>query len=259
MHEFNYVLGFVFAKNEVLLIRKPAGTMHAGKWNGPGGHIEVSDSNPVSAMAREWEEETGLRQPVWHPVCRMTFDNTDSVVHVFVGQTDDFHPLFASADPSLSCGLFTPSELVNHEHDFAPHVGWLIAMCRGRITAPVEVEGINIDFGDSDQQTLLTSAQNEVFSLRRQLDGHQYGCVDPLAIYYMTAGARFRVVLKKDIPALLIEQQTKDGLGKDTWVRVDSSGAAACAFSVVSKCLREHLPVRFVDGVYTIDVGIVKV
>lgn len=60
-----YVLGLALSsdRQKVLLIEKKRPVAQAGTWNGVGGKIELGES-PNQAMAREFEEETGL---VWPP------------------------------------------------------------------------------------------------------------------------------------------------------------------------------------------------
>lgn len=53
-----YVVGFLFADDEVLLIKKNHPSWQFGKLNGLGGHIEENES-PLDAMIREFEEESG--------------------------------------------------------------------------------------------------------------------------------------------------------------------------------------------------------
>ncbi len=57
----HYVLGFVFnkSKTKVLLIEKKRPEWQAEHWNGIGGKYKGSDENPLAAMHRESEEETG--------------------------------------------------------------------------------------------------------------------------------------------------------------------------------------------------------
>lgn len=57
-----YVLGFAFGAdgNAVLLIKKTKPAWQAGKLNGVGGKVEPSDWSIEGAMAREFEEETGI-------------------------------------------------------------------------------------------------------------------------------------------------------------------------------------------------------
>lgn len=55
-----YVVGFCFTsdKSLVRLIRKNRPKWQEGKLNGVGGHIEEGE-DPISAMVREFKEETG--------------------------------------------------------------------------------------------------------------------------------------------------------------------------------------------------------
>jgi 8-oxo-dGTP diphosphatase len=57
-----YVVGFMFSpsKRSVVLIRKNRPSWQAGKLNGVGGKIELTDKSPVAAMQREFQEETGV-------------------------------------------------------------------------------------------------------------------------------------------------------------------------------------------------------
>lgn len=57
-----YVVGFMFSpsRRSVVLIRKNRPNWQAGKWNGVGGKIELTDKSPVHAMQREFQEETGV-------------------------------------------------------------------------------------------------------------------------------------------------------------------------------------------------------
>jgi len=55
-----YVLGFAFIEDSVVLIRKERPLWQKGYLNGIGGHIEPEDKSGYAAMAREFEEETGI-------------------------------------------------------------------------------------------------------------------------------------------------------------------------------------------------------
>lgn len=57
-----YVVGFAFSpnKNEVILIKKTRPEWQNGRLNGVGGHM-IDGEGVTQAMAREFEEETGVR------------------------------------------------------------------------------------------------------------------------------------------------------------------------------------------------------
>ena len=59
-----YVVGFLFAEDVVLLVRKLRPSWQAGLLNGIGGHVESGESFD-DAMAREFKEETGLAIEGW--------------------------------------------------------------------------------------------------------------------------------------------------------------------------------------------------
>lgn len=58
-----YVLGFAFTQDHksVVLIRKNHPTWQAGLLNGVGGKVEETDKALQDAMAREFQEETGVK------------------------------------------------------------------------------------------------------------------------------------------------------------------------------------------------------
>lgn len=62
-----YVLGFAFGPlNEtVVLIQKKTPAWQHGRLNGIGGHIEPTDTTPLDAMQREFNEEAGMNIATW--------------------------------------------------------------------------------------------------------------------------------------------------------------------------------------------------
>lgn len=88
-----YVAGFMFSDKktlggvgeEVALILKKRPHWQAGKLNGIGGHIEPGES-PLSAIVREFEEETGFTtSPTqWWPFAVLSGEDWD--VHFFSTQ-----------------------------------------------------------------------------------------------------------------------------------------------------------------------------
>ncbi len=67
-----YVAGFMVCSGQVLLITKSKPEWQRGRINAIGGHIERGEI-PVTAMIREFEEETGIktRQGQWQHTVRL--------------------------------------------------------------------------------------------------------------------------------------------------------------------------------------------
>ncbi len=81
----SYVVGFAFSSNQdlLLLIRKKRPEWQEGKLNGVGGKIE-GDEEPLNAMVREFEEESGLATELnqWRYMGSIT-DKGTWTVHFF--------------------------------------------------------------------------------------------------------------------------------------------------------------------------------
>jgi 8-oxo-dGTP diphosphatase len=82
-----YVVGFMFQNDKVALIRKTRPAWQAGKLNGVGGHVEVSE-RPVEAMCREFEEETGYETCPEQWVDFAELVGPDWIVYFFHAQGD---------------------------------------------------------------------------------------------------------------------------------------------------------------------------
>jgi 8-oxo-dGTP diphosphatase len=103
----DYVLGFRFSadKKEVVLIEKLKPKWQAGKFNGVGGKVEESDQIPIcqpldsekAAMAREFEEETGVVVPADEWQYFGLLEGGTDKVHVFwsVGDISECHTMEA--------------------------------------------------------------------------------------------------------------------------------------------------------------------
>lgn len=89
-----YVAGFLFTgpdPNWVALVRKARPAWQAGRLNGIGGKIEPGEA-PVTAMVREFREETGALVTGWRQFA--TLDGDDWRVYFFV----QFAPLWRLQD-----------------------------------------------------------------------------------------------------------------------------------------------------------------
>lgn len=70
----NYVVGFLFDNHDesVLLVRKNKPEWQAGKLNGIGGKIEENE-DPLTAMHREFAEETGIKDVDWKEFLKLEY------------------------------------------------------------------------------------------------------------------------------------------------------------------------------------------
>jgi 8-oxo-dGTP diphosphatase len=80
-----YVLGFMFDQSgeNVVLIEKNKPEWQKGKINGVGGKVEPNESFAISAMVREFEEETGVETIVSDWLFIDTIDLPDVRIWVF--------------------------------------------------------------------------------------------------------------------------------------------------------------------------------
>jgi len=121
-----YCCGFAFPAHtteEVLLIKKVRPAWQAGKLNGIGGH-NLDKELPLSAMRREFYEETGLSFNEWRKFCTVTDGHTFEV-HFFTtwnaavkhakSMTEEKVGLYKWADPQV-------------QNLMIPNLKWLIPM-----------------------------------------------------------------------------------------------------------------------------------
>jgi 8-oxo-dGTP pyrophosphatase MutT (NUDIX family) len=132
-----YVVGIAFANDlrTLLLIRKNRPRWQAGLLNGAGGKVEPEEDY-LSAMVREFKEETGLEVPAekWHHI--LTCTGSDYELRFFHTATDAVYEAQTTTDEPLE------------RHDIAtlwdlpviPNLRWIIPMCLDRsLKLPVEI------------------------------------------------------------------------------------------------------------------------
>jgi 8-oxo-dGTP diphosphatase len=117
-----YVVGFNFVCNEVILIRKNKPEWQAGKLNGIGGKVEPGEA-PKEAMEREYREETGDEPAVWEPFLTLNCPGVRvfffkafsyrSYAHTVTKETVECVPLQFIKDP---------------EYPLIPNLRWIIPL-----------------------------------------------------------------------------------------------------------------------------------
>lgn len=127
-----YVIGFAFDQyHRVALIKKNRPEYQANKWNGIGGKIEFGE-DALTAMVREFEEETGLTtQPEdWRQVGHMT--RTDNFIcFIFTARLSNLVSVKTVTDEVIQ--LFNFHHYVQHLGGAIPclaNVRSLIELCR---------------------------------------------------------------------------------------------------------------------------------
>jgi len=117
-----YVAGFMFSedKKKVALITKKRPQWQKGRLNAIGGHVERGET-PSQAMAREFEEETGVRQDSWRLFCTLKGDWGE--VH-FYWATGILSRLKTMTDEQVRICKAT----FLHGTNVLPNLRWLIPM-----------------------------------------------------------------------------------------------------------------------------------
>jgi len=122
-----YVAGFLFDRDKVALVRKNRPSWQAGKFNGIGGHVETGE-NPINAMAREFEEETGYFTYAWEWYHFCTLSGEDWTVHFYyIG--GDSSALRTTTDEEIV--VIPVSEATTK--NCIPNLTWLIPMAKSMV------------------------------------------------------------------------------------------------------------------------------
>lgn len=110
-----YVVGFCFSvdHSHVAIMLKNRPDYQAGLHNGLGGKVE-QDEKPKHAMAREFEEETGVHILAnnWQPAGIKT-DNENYYIDVFYSRTDQVYQCRTIEDEEVL--VVKVSEIDNYE------------------------------------------------------------------------------------------------------------------------------------------------
>jgi 8-oxo-dGTP diphosphatase len=128
----NYVLGFMFTpdRKRVGLIKKTKPVAQVGLWNGIGGKIESHETS-LSAMVREFEEETGVATAVedWAGSCLVLEDiHHNYTIDVFKAFSWEVERIETVTDETVR--VWNVQDLFNETHGHKPvsNVKWIIPM-----------------------------------------------------------------------------------------------------------------------------------
>lgn len=124
-----YVVGFMFKTysgvTEIVLIRKNKPEWQKNKFNGVGGHIEQSLSeSPITAMVREFKEETGVD----------TFESDWTNFVVLFGPDYILYFYYSFTSPSTILQQITDEHVAFYNLNdlpsyLIPNLRWLIPLC----------------------------------------------------------------------------------------------------------------------------------
>ena len=123
----DYVVGFMFSedKSKIVLMTKNRPEWQAGKINGLGGKVEDHDEAAAHAMAREFEEECGVKSNSkdWTEFCVIENEGL-CLVHIFFAFSDSVYDAKTMEDEEVS--LYDVNNLPDN---MIFNLNWLINMC----------------------------------------------------------------------------------------------------------------------------------
>lgn len=130
-----YVVGFAFYGDSVLLIRKNRPVKQAGLLNGIGGKCELkTDLRYVDAMVREFKEECGLDVPAkdWH-MFSLLGDTKGEYWRMacFFTHLDSIEGFTSVTDEKVD--LYKIDDIMTRKEDCMSNLPWLIGMARDEV------------------------------------------------------------------------------------------------------------------------------
>lgn len=154
----NYVCGFYFdhTLQQVVLIWKNKPAWQRGKLNGVGGKIEEGEL-PITAMRREFHEETGILHDEW--VDLITLTGEDWCVYFFysIGKPNEFE--YVESKEAEEVAKIDIDRLDEYPH--ISNLRWLIPMAMYKHKFPGEV------------MTMLNPAQGAVTNTMSNIDPNE--------------------------------------------------------------------------------------
>lgn len=123
-----YVAGFMFnpSMTQVALIRKNRPPWQAGKLNAVGGKVEPGE-DPLRAMVREFEEETGVHHENWEPTVILSKDGAFRV-HFFRTFSEKAYQVKTATDEPIDLYMLDDLNDLNAgpSSTTVPNLAWLV-------------------------------------------------------------------------------------------------------------------------------------
>jgi len=138
MKKNKMVVGFIFNEKEtdVLLIEKKKPVWQLNKFNGIGGKCNDGEDY-ISAMCREFKEETGIDNDTWYQV--VCIGGEDWEVMVFAAKSDRVFDFKTTTEEQVN--LLPLSDL--DQYELIPNLHWLIPMCLDKIHGGIDYNVFN--------------------------------------------------------------------------------------------------------------------
>lgn len=140
----HYVLGFAFntPMDYVVLIQKNKPAWQKGCFNGVGGKVEPGEM-PSDAMAREFEEETGIGSDgqEWNHVGKMGGEGWDCQIYT---RADD-SLMAATTMEEETISVLPVEDVMNGKYKMISNIPFLIELCRDS----KEVKKVTIEYVNS--------------------------------------------------------------------------------------------------------------
>lgn len=136
-----YVLGFAFMGDEVVLIEKQRPDWQRGFLNGVGGKVEAFDPYAQEAMTREFLEETGVKTTPQDWVYYARVCGPDFVIFVFYVDLTPDAPVQTTTDETVFIERVDHMEVLQT----VSNVPFLVSLANspdvreGLISLPVEI------------------------------------------------------------------------------------------------------------------------
>jgi 8-oxo-dGTP diphosphatase len=147
----NYVCGFYFDTTfeQVVLIWKNKPAWQKGKLNGVGGKIEKGEL-PITAMRREFYEETGIIHNEWVDLIILQADDWRVYFFCAIGKVNEFEYVETKEDEEVA--KIEVNRLLANEYPHIPNLEWLVPLAIQRLCFPLELMSFKDNAGYGEKE-----------------------------------------------------------------------------------------------------------